>query len=145
MQLQNHDLQAAQIQKWIRKVPGASNVKILQSQNRQHAKIQLSFNGLPVVHGRLIGVELAEEMARTTNAEAAHRGISARVQVMDAEYLDFADSTFDRVLCGFGIMFFPNQERALEEFRRVMKSGGRLAVSTWKVELCAEVGDGMKG
>jgi hypothetical protein len=32
---------------------GASNVKILQSQNRQHAKIRLSFNGLPVVHGRL--------------------------------------------------------------------------------------------
>lgn len=31
---------------------GASNVKILQSQNRQHAKIRLSFNGLPVVHGR---------------------------------------------------------------------------------------------
>jgi hypothetical protein len=44
-------------------------------------------------------------MASATKTEAAERGISARVQVMDAEHLDFADETFDRVLCGFGIAF----------------------------------------
>jgi SAM-dependent methyltransferase len=58
---------------------------------------------------------------------------------MDAEHLDFSDATFDRVLCGFGIMFFPNQGRALTEFRRVMKSGGRLAVSTWRVAQTSEI------
>ena len=51
---------------------------------------------------------------------------------MDAEQLDFADGSFDVVLCGFGIMFFPDQNRALSEFRRVLKPGGTLAVSTWK-------------
>src|SRR5262249_16657474 len=85
------------------------------------------------VTGQVVGVNLAHEMVRTTNEEVARRGISARVQVMDAEHLDFADATFDRVVCGFGIMFLPDQMRALSEFRRVTKSGGRLAVSTWRV------------
>lgn len=58
---------------------------------------------------------------------------------MDAEHLDFPDATFDRVLCGFGVMFFPNQNRALGEFRRVMKPGGRVAVSTWRVTQTSEL------
>jgi ubiquinone/menaquinone biosynthesis C-methylase UbiE len=89
--------------------------------------------------GEVAGVDLAEEMASATNTEAAERGISARVQVMDAEHLDFADETFDRVLCGFGIMFFPDQLRALSEFRRVLKPKGWLAVSTWKVAQTSEI------
>jgi SAM-dependent methyltransferase len=89
--------------------------------------------------GEVTGVDLAEEMVRVTNAEAAQRGICARVRVMDAEHLDFADATFDRVLCGFGIMFFPDQVHALGEFRRVMKPDGRIAVSTWKVSQTSEL------
>jgi ubiquinone/menaquinone biosynthesis C-methylase UbiE len=89
--------------------------------------------------GQVVGVDLAEAMARATNEEAARRGISARVQVMDAEHLEFPDAAFDRVLCGFGIMFFPNQAGALDEFRRVMKPGGRLAVSTWRVAQTGEI------
>ena len=89
--------------------------------------------------GEVVGVDLADEMVRATNADASQRGIPARVQVMDAEHLDFAEATFDRVLCGFGIMFLPDQLRALGEFRRVMKSGGRLAVSTWRVSQTSEI------
>lgn len=89
--------------------------------------------------GAVVGVDLADEMVRATSAEAAQRGIPANLQVMDAERLDFADATFDRVLCGFGIMFFPDQLRALGEFRRVMKSGGRLAVLTWRVSQTSEI------
>ena len=44
----------------------------------------------------------------------------------------FPDAAFDRVLCGFGLMFFPHQDQALAEFRRVLKPGGRLGVSTWR-------------
>jgi hypothetical protein len=36
-------------------------------------------------------------------------------------------------------MFFPDQLRALGEFRRVMKCGGRLAVSTWRVSQTSEI------
>ena len=89
--------------------------------------------------GEAIGVDLAEDMVRVTNDEAVRRGIPVSVRVMDGEHLLFADATFDRVLCAFGIMFFPDQVRALREFRRVMKPGGRIAVSTWRVAQNSEI------
>jgi ubiquinone/menaquinone biosynthesis C-methylase UbiE len=89
--------------------------------------------------GDVVGVDLADEMARATNEAAAQRGLAARVRVMDAENLDFPDAAFDRVLCGFGVMFFPDQDRALREFARVLKPGGRIALSTWHVTQAREV------
>lgn len=83
--------------------------------------------------GEVVGIDLAEGMVRLTREEATRRGMAVSLQVMDAEALDFPDATFDRVLCGFGIMFFPRLDRALGEFRRVLKPGGRVGLSTWGV------------
>ena len=82
--------------------------------------------------GEAIGVDLAENMVHAANEEAERRGLGTPVRVMDAERLDFPDATFDRVLCGFGLMFFPHQGQALGEFRRVLKPEGRVGVSTWR-------------
>jgi ubiquinone/menaquinone biosynthesis C-methylase UbiE len=82
--------------------------------------------------GEAVGIDLSGEMARAAGDEAARRGLAARVEVMDAERLDFPDAAFDRVLCGFAFMFFPHLDRALGEMRRVLKPGGRLGVSTWR-------------
>lgn len=82
--------------------------------------------------GEPVGVDLAEGMVKAANEEAERRGSGTPVRVMDAERLDFPDAAFDHVLCGFGVMFFPHLDQALSEFRRVLKSGGRLGVSTWQ-------------
>lgn len=82
--------------------------------------------------GHVQGIDLAEGMVAATNADAERREIRARVQVMDAEHLTFPDASFDRVVCGFGIMFFPDQRRGLREMRRVLRPGGRVGLSTWK-------------
>jgi SAM-dependent methyltransferase len=71
-------------------------------------------------------------MVQATNEDAERRGIAVRVRVMDAEHLDFPDASFDRVLCGFGVMFWPDQARGLREMRRVLRPGGRVGLSTWK-------------
>ncbi len=56
---------------------------------------------------------------------------NADVRLMDAEQLAFQDAFFDRVLCGFALFFFPDLDRALGEFYRVLKPGGYLAATTW--------------
>jgi ubiquinone/menaquinone biosynthesis C-methylase UbiE len=91
--------------------------------------------------GEVVGIDLSAGMVRATGTAAEQRGIGAHVQVMDAEQLDFPDQTFDRVLCGFGLMFFPDQARALAECRRVLRPGGRLGVSTWQRSQTADLED----
>jgi ubiquinone/menaquinone biosynthesis C-methylase UbiE len=82
--------------------------------------------------GTVIGIDLAEGMARETDAEIKRRGLAqADARQMDAETLDFPDSFFDFVLCGFSMQFFPHLDRTLTEFRRVLKPNGRIAVTTW--------------
>lgn len=51
--------------------------------------------------------------------------------VADGEALPFASASFDRVLCGLGLMFFPDDLAALREMRRVLKPDGMLALSVW--------------
>lgn len=48
-----------------------------------------------------------------------------------AEALPFDDSSFDTVLCQFGLMFFEDRAKALREMARVLRSGGRIALTTW--------------
>lgn len=49
----------------------------------------------------------------------------------DADHLPFADGSFDRVVCQYGLMFFRDPVRALSEMLRVLRPGGRLAVAVW--------------
>src|SRR5438093_3635799 len=45
----------------------------------------------------------------------------------DASKLPFPDDSFHRVVCQFGVMFFPDKLVALQEARRVLKPGGEFA------------------
>jgi ubiquinone/menaquinone biosynthesis C-methylase UbiE len=48
-----------------------------------------------------------------------------------AELLPFDSSSFDAVVCQFGLMFFENRRAALEEMMRVLRQSGHLAVAVW--------------
>jgi O-methyltransferase / aklanonic acid methyltransferase len=82
--------------------------------------------------GQVVGIDLAEGMALETGMELQRRGLKqAEIKQMDAEHLTFPDSSFDFVLCGFSLQFFPHLDQALSEFRRVLKPGGHVAATTW--------------
>jgi SAM-dependent methyltransferase len=46
---------------------------------------------------------------------------------MDGENLELADASFDAVISRVGLIYFPDQQRALAEMRRVLVPGGRVA------------------
>jgi ubiquinone/menaquinone biosynthesis C-methylase UbiE len=61
--------------------------------------------------------------ARLTNAK------NVSVAIEDGQALSFSDESFDAVVCSLGLMFFPDPLRGLAKFRRVLRPGGRAAVS----------------
>jgi SAM-dependent methyltransferase len=68
---------------------------------------------------------------------AAARVPDATWQVADATDLDFADSSFDLVVCQFGVMFFSDRIGAYRGIRRVLAPGGMFLFNTWDtIETC---------
>ena len=49
----------------------------------------------------------------------------------DATALPFADSSFDAVVCQFGVMFFPDKDKSYREAIRVLATGGHYVFSIW--------------
>jgi SAM-dependent methyltransferase len=49
----------------------------------------------------------------------------------DATALPFMDSSFDAVVCQFGLMFFPDKDKSYREAYRVLAPGGRYFFNVW--------------
>lgn len=83
-------------------------------------------------HGRVLGTDLSGQMVETARQRAADQQLSnATFQRMDAETLDLPDATFDVVLCALGLMYLPDPQHAVREWRRVLKPGGRAVIAIW--------------
>jgi len=79
--------------------------------------------------GQVVGVDLSEGMLAQARRNAA--GLPIAFQKMDAETLAFEHGSFDSVLCGFGVAFFPDKVRCMQEMCRVLRPGGRVIFSWW--------------
>ena len=82
--------------------------------------------------GSVVGIDLAENLLKLAGAKATQRGLTnTQFQSGDLMHLPFEDKSFDTVVCVFGIFFVPDMEAALREIRRVVRNGGRVAITTW--------------
>jgi ubiquinone/menaquinone biosynthesis C-methylase UbiE len=83
--------------------------------------------------GEVVGIDISEGMVLEIGSDISRRRLANATSLrMDAEDLQFPDSSFDAVLCGLVLFFLPNLERALAGFRRVLKPGGWLVASTFQ-------------
>jgi ubiquinone/menaquinone biosynthesis C-methylase UbiE len=82
--------------------------------------------------GKVVATDLAEGMLEVAKENAVRRGIkNFDIVTCDVCELPFPDNSFDAVSCRLGFMFFPDMLLAAREMVRVLKPGGRIAVTVW--------------
>jgi ubiquinone/menaquinone biosynthesis C-methylase UbiE len=73
---------------------------------------------------RTVGVDFSPRMAALASAVTD-------VVVGDVDRSPFANGVFDAALCNFGLLHFAHPERAAAEIARVLRAGGRAALTVW--------------
>jgi ubiquinone/menaquinone biosynthesis C-methylase UbiE len=81
---------------------------------------------------KVTGVDLNPGMLEMARAVSGEAGYSIAWQEGNLEALPFADAAFDVVLCQQGLQFCLDKAAAAAELRRVLREGGRLALSVWR-------------
>jgi SAM-dependent methyltransferase len=95
---------------------------------------ETGFEAAPLLgdDGRLMSSDFSPEMvevARRRGTEVGLRNVDHRV--IDAERIELESGSVDGVLCQSSYMLMADPAAALAEARRVLRPGGRLALSVW--------------
>jgi ubiquinone/menaquinone biosynthesis C-methylase UbiE len=72
-------------------------------------------------------LEFAQEMARRENLH------TIETQIMDGENLILPGASFDVAISRVGLIYFPDQQKALKETWRVLKPGGRIGAIVYSM------------
>ncbi len=82
--------------------------------------------------GFVIGVDLAARLLDRARAKAKARGLAnVEFRLADMTSLGYPDNHFDAVVSIFSIFFVPDMEGLIRELWRMVRQGGKLAVTTW--------------
>ena len=78
--------------------------------------------------GYVLATDISSNILQYAKQMAQQEGINnIETKVMDGENLTLEDETFDAVISRVGLIYFPDQQKALKEMLRVLKSGGKVA------------------
>lgn len=78
--------------------------------------------------GYVLAADISSNILAYAKEMAKEAGLNnIETQVMDGENLTIPDKTFDAVISRVGLIYFPDQQRALKEMLRVLKPGGKVA------------------
>jgi ubiquinone/menaquinone biosynthesis C-methylase UbiE len=82
--------------------------------------------------GFVLGVDLAQRLLENARAKAKARALlNVEFRVGDLLEPRISDDQFDAVVCVFGIFFVPDMALALRLLWERVRSGGKLAITTW--------------
>lgn len=77
---------------------------------------------------RVTALDLTAEILEKAKANAGRRGLAVDFRIGDAENLPFEDNTFEVVINRWLLWTLPAPEKAISEWQRVLKPGGRLII-----------------
>ena len=78
--------------------------------------------------GAVLATDISSNILELAEREARAAGLSnVATRTMDGESLDVEDESFDAVISRVGLIYFPDQEQALAEMGRALRSGGRIS------------------
>ncbi|MGN2391142.1 class I SAM-dependent methyltransferase [Pelomicrobium sp. G1] len=78
--------------------------------------------------GHVLATDIAPNILAFAAQNARNAGYAnVTTAVMDGENLDVPEGTFDAVISRVGLIYFPDQQKALAGMRRALKPGGRIA------------------
>ncbi len=80
-----------------------------------------------LVHN-VTGIDLSGKMLEKAKEKAKELGLKIKFDICDAENLYFEDESFDAVVCRYLLWTLPNPKRAIKEWVRVVKPGGKVVV-----------------
>ena len=77
--------------------------------------------------GFVLATDISPKILEFADSNTRRLGYSnVHTQVMDGENIDVEPGSFDAVISRVGLIYFPDQNKALEGMRRALKPGGRL-------------------
>lgn len=78
--------------------------------------------------GYVLATDISSNILGYAKQMAQQAGVNnLETKVMDGENLTLEDETFDAVISRVGLIYFPDQQKALKEMLRVLKPGGKAA------------------
>jgi demethylmenaquinone methyltransferase/2-methoxy-6-polyprenyl-1,4-benzoquinol methylase len=92
--------------------------------------LAMKFSDLVGPDGKVILADINDSMLKVGRDRLLDKGYSGNIEVVqaNAESLPFADNSFNVITMAFGLRNVTNKDKALQEFNRVLKPGGRLLV-----------------
>jgi len=82
--------------------------------------------------GQVLATDLSAGMLKAAAEAAREAGLTnLETRVADCQELDLEPDSFDAAICRFGLMFFPDRQKALSCVRRALKPGGKFAAMVW--------------
>jgi ubiquinone/menaquinone biosynthesis C-methylase UbiE len=77
--------------------------------------------------GFVLATDISPNILKYAKAMAQEASVNnIEIKVMHGENLTLEDETFDAVISRVGLIYFPDQQKALKEMRRVLKVGGKV-------------------
>jgi len=82
--------------------------------------------------GQVLGIDLAESLLQLARHKSRQQGLeNIEFRYGDFENLGLPDESFDAIACVFGIFFVPDMVAAIRELWRMLRPGGKLAITSW--------------